>query len=97
MHVRVSQVKVQAEKVDEAIQLYRDSVLPALEGQEGFVSAELLVQRESGRGISITRWESEDLLTASELSGFYREQITKFAGLFDVAPVRDAFEVGASS
>ena len=97
MHVRVSQIKVQVEKVDEAIQLYRDSVVPALAGQKGFESAELLVQYESGRGISITRWESEEALVASELSGFYREQLAKFAGLFDIAPVRDAFEVAVST
>ena len=97
MHVRVSQIKVQVDKVDEAVQLYRDSVLPALAEQEGFESAELLVQYESGRGISITRWESEEALVTSELSGFYHDQLAKFAGLFDVAPVRDAFEVGASS
>jgi heme-degrading monooxygenase HmoA len=97
MYARISTVKVQAEKVDEAIRIYQESVVPALEGQTGFAGALLLTQPDSGQGISITMWASPEDQVASETSGFYREQLAKFAGLFTMAPVREVYEVSVQT
>lgn len=93
MYARVAQVKIQSERIDEAIEIYQRSVVPALEGQPGFKGALLLTQPESGRGISITLWETEGHRTAGEVGGFYQEQIARFAGMFTETPVREAYEV----
>ena len=97
MYARISTVKVQPEQVDEAIRIYRESVVPALEGQAGFAGALLLTQPDSGQGISITMWASPEDQVASETSGFYREQLAKFAGLFTVTPVREVYEVSVQA
>jgi heme-degrading monooxygenase HmoA len=97
VYARISTVKVQSEKVDEAIHIYRESVVPALEGQAGFAGAMLLTQPDSGQGISITLWASPEDQSASETSGFYREQLAKFAGLFTVTPVREVYEVSVQT
>jgi heme-degrading monooxygenase HmoA len=96
MYARVSTVKVQQGKLPEAIRIYAERVLPALKQQKGFGGATLLTQAESGQGISITLWETEEDELASERSGFYREQLGKFAGMFDVTPIRETYEVSVN-
>jgi heme-degrading monooxygenase HmoA len=93
MYARVAQVKIQPQRVQEAIRIYQEGVVPALKTQPGFKGAELLVQPESGRGISITLWETEAARTAGEVGGFYQSQLQRFAGMFTETPVRDAYEV----
>jgi heme-degrading monooxygenase HmoA len=93
MYARVAAVHVQREKLDEAIKIYREDVVTALRDVPGFEGVELLVNRDTGHGISITRWTTEADQVASEASGFYREQVAKFRGLFDAMPVRDVYEV----
>lgn len=93
MYARVATVHVQVDKLDEAIRVYQEGVVPALRQVPGFEGVELLVNRETGHGISITHWASQADQFASEASGFYREQVAKFRGLFDTMPVRDVYEV----
>lgn len=97
MHARVAAVHVEPKRLDEAIRIYREEVVPALEGQPGFAGVELLVNWETGHGISITRWDSPEAQLASEQSGFYREQVAKFRGLFNALPVREVYDVVASA
>ena len=93
MYARVAQVRIQPEQVDEAARIYRDEVVPALETQPGFKGALLLTQPESGRGISITLWDTEADRTAGEVGGFFQTQLAHFAGMFTETPVRDAYQV----
>ncbi len=44
----------------------RDEVMPALEGMAGWVGLSLLIDRQSGRCIATTAWESEDAMRESE-------------------------------
>jgi heme-degrading monooxygenase HmoA len=96
MYARVAQVRIQPERVAEAIAIYEKRVVPALTEQAGFRGVLLLTQPESGRGISITLWDSEEDRTSGEVSGFYQAQLAQFAGMFSESPVRDAYEVAIS-
>ena len=58
-------VKVPPDQVDHGIEHYRSSVLPQLEGLEGFCSASLLVDRASGRAVSCTTFDSSDAMERS--------------------------------
>jgi heme-degrading monooxygenase HmoA len=49
---------------DRLLQGFADVTEP-LEGIDGFSHAYFMVDRESGKGMSITIWESEDALQAS--------------------------------
>ena len=93
MHARVVTVQIQPGKIDEAIRIYRDSVMPAVKEQKGFKGATLLTDSSTGKGISVTLWETQADLTAGEASGFYQEQIAKFGGVFAMPPVREHYEV----
>ena len=62
MHARVS--SYQTSDPDRLVEGFK-SVTGALEGIDGFSHAFFMVDRDSGRAMSITMWESEDALDAS--------------------------------
>ena len=93
MNARVTLVQILPGKMDDAIGVYRDSVAPAAKQQQGCHGAFLLTDRETGKGISITLWETEADMTMGENSGYYQQQLAKFKGIFSAPPVREAYEV----
>jgi heme-degrading monooxygenase HmoA len=90
---RVTIVQCRADKVDDAIKLYEQSVVPAAKSQSGYQGAYLLINRDSGKGISITAWDTEANALANENSGYYQEQLAKFKDLFSAPPVREGYEL----
>ena len=98
MYARVTTVQVSPDKIEEAIRLWRDSVMPAAREQKGFKSGRLLVDRKTGKGISIGLWETEaDIRASAEGSAYFQAQIAKFAGLFTAPPIVEHYEVGAEA
>ncbi len=97
MNARVTIVQILPAKIDEAIGIYRDSVVPAAKQQKGFRVVYLLTDRKTGKGISITLWETEADMTAGENSGYYQQQLAKFKDIFTAPPVREAYEVSVQS
>lgn len=93
MHARVVTVQIQPGKTDEAISIYRDSVVPVGKQQKGFKGALLLADSNTSKAISVTLWETEADMKAGETSGYYQEQIAKFAGVFAGPPVGEHYEV----
>ena len=97
MHARVVTVQIQPGKTEEAIRIFRESVVPAAKQQKGFKSIMLLTDPNTGKGVSVGLWESEADLMASETSGYFREQLGKFGGLFLAPPVREVYEVSVQA
>ena len=95
MFAQVVRLQVQAGKADEAIAIFKDSVMPAAQQQKGFRNAYMLVDRSANRGIGISLWETEADVAALATSGFYQEQVAKFAAIFAGPPEREVYEVGA--
>ena len=93
MRARVVMVRIQPDKTDEAADLYRDSVVPAGQQQPGFQGTLLLVDPDTGKGISVTMWESEAAMERSEDSGYLKEQLAKFGSLFAEPPRAEHYEV----
>jgi heme-degrading monooxygenase HmoA len=93
MNARVTIVQVLPGKTDEAIGIFRDSVVPAAKEQKGHRGHYLLTERKSGKSISISFWETEADMTAGESSGHYQQQLAKFKGIFAAPPVQEEYEV----
>jgi len=93
MEARVITVQVDIYRIDKAIKIYEESVAPAVKLREGGLGAILLVDRKSGKAISITMWENEDREREARESGFMQEQIAKFASMLIATPEIDSFEV----
>jgi len=92
MFARVTSTQVREDKVDEAVKVTKDSVLPAAKLQKGFRGAYLLSQ-PNGKAIMISLWETEGDAVASEKSGYYQEQLFKFRDMFTAPPVHEGYDV----
>jgi heme-degrading monooxygenase HmoA len=97
MYARVTHIQIRPDKIDEATRLYEDSVVPAAQQQKGFKAITLLADRATGKGISLSYWESEAAMQAGEASGYYQQQIAKFAPFMTSQPTREAFEVAVQA
>ena len=94
MFVRLTILQVKSDKLDEAVKIFGESVIPAAKLQKGFCGGYLLTDRNTGKGIAMSLWDSEGDAVASEQSGYYQEQvIDKFRDLYTVPPVREGYEV----
>jgi heme-degrading monooxygenase HmoA len=93
MYARVTTVYVRFDLIDKAIEIYCDSVIPAARLQKGFQSGTLLVDRENGKGLSITIWDSLEDIKANEENQYYQEQLLKMMVVFTADPIREEFEV----
>jgi heme-degrading monooxygenase HmoA len=60
--VRATWVRVAPDQIDQGINVYKTTVLPALEQMQGFCSASLLVDRSSGRAVSSATYDSVDAM-----------------------------------
>jgi heme-degrading monooxygenase HmoA len=97
LQARVTHVQARADKIDEAIGIYRDSVVAAAQAQKGYRATYMLVDRATGKRMSITVWESLEALQASEGSGYYQEQLAKFAPVLAAPPTREVYEVSVQA
>ena len=93
MYARLTFVQVKLDRIDEAIKLYKKSVIPAMKKQKGFTGAYLLVDRQAGKGIAIAFWKSEKLALANEENLYYQEQLVKFLDMFSGPPIKEGYEV----
>ena len=65
MWARVATYEIPAGEVDERVRAFQ-STMTALRQMDGVAAAYLLVDRTSGKPLTVTLWESDDALTASE-------------------------------
>ena len=75
MNARVVTFQLHPGKTEEAVRIYRDSIIPAAKQQSGFKGARLLTDSNTGKGISISLWETEADLKAGETSGTIRSKL----------------------
>ena len=80
--------------VEDAVEVFRDSVLPALHEQPGYEGSYVLLSPE-GRALVVTFWaavEDADAGIAGARS-FYAEQVAKFATVYRSPPGRESYDV----
>jgi heme-degrading monooxygenase HmoA len=93
MNARSGAFILSTEKVDEAISTFENEQLPKYKDQDGYKGFTLLADRENGRLLGISFWESEDALHGSdELGQEARDQI-KEVGEAEADPERVDWEV----
>ena len=80
--------------VENAVDVFRESVLPALHEQPGYEGSYVLLSPE-GKALVLTFWatvEDADSGIAGARS-FYSEQVAKFATLYRSPPGRESYDV----
>jgi heme-degrading monooxygenase HmoA len=66
VYARISTLEGSPEHIDEGLRQVRQNVLPQIQQQDGFKGMIALADRQSGKTLGITFWESEAALKASE-------------------------------
>jgi heme-degrading monooxygenase HmoA len=66
VHARVNTLQMDPAKIDDAVGELESGGLDQLKGIDGFKGMTVLGDRQSGKSLAITFWESEGALHASE-------------------------------
>jgi heme-degrading monooxygenase HmoA len=93
MHARVSTLQLDPSRVDQAVSRLEEEIVPELEGANGFKGFTAMVDRQSGRIVGVSFWESEDAMRDSEELGQSSRQRAGEAGGASGEPEVDRFEV----
>jgi heme-degrading monooxygenase HmoA len=64
MYARVTVVDGDPERIEAGAKLYKEQVLPAIQGVPGYKGSMLLANRTTGKGIGMSWWETEEARSA---------------------------------
>jgi heme-degrading monooxygenase HmoA len=80
--------------VQRAVELFEQSVVPALREQDGYEGAYVLLSDE-GKALVLTFWASDEAAETGLAGGrsFYAEQVEKFVTIYRVPPGRELYRV----
>jgi heme-degrading monooxygenase HmoA len=94
MFARVSTIQGNPQQVDNGIRHYREQVIPTMMKDTGFKGAYFLVDRKSGKAVSITLWGTEkDLQASTKVADQLRAQASQTVAATK-PPVVEIYEVG---
>jgi hypothetical protein len=81
MQARISTIEGDGGKVDDALQVINEKVLPALKALEGFTAVNFLVDRSAGRLVAVAFYADEAALEGSvEAVGPMRNEVADAMG-----------------
>lgn len=93
MLARSTTFDARPESIDAGVAYFRDEVMPALQSMPGCVGVSLLTDRESGRCIATSAWESAEAMDAS--AGEVRGLRDRAAEAFQGATTVDEWQIAA--
>ena len=65
MYARSTTIQAQPSSIDDGIAHVRDEIMPALQDMAGCIGVSLLVDRQSGRCIATSAWETDEAMRDS--------------------------------
>jgi heme-degrading monooxygenase HmoA len=96
MVVRATEAEIDVVRMNpaDAMEVFKQSVIPSLHEEEGYLGCYVLLSEE-GKVLVLSFWASNEAARATRVSGFYQEQVDKFADLvvYRQAPGREAYDV----
>ncbi len=93
MYARMSIFEGSPDQIDDGLRQAREEVLPRAKQMEGFKGMIALGDRQSGKTLGITFWESEEAMRTSEEAANRLREETAEAGGDTIAGV-ERYEVG---
>jgi heme-degrading monooxygenase HmoA len=94
MHARVTLFEIDTLRIglDDALQLFKQRVLPRLRQQPGCEGV-IALETPEGKGMLISFWDTASAVSTSIETGFYDEQIAEFTMFLRQPPGREHYEV----
>jgi heme-degrading monooxygenase HmoA len=91
MYARVINSLLVPAKVEDAVSVWRDKVAPSIKQAKGFKGAYLVGDRGTGKGLTITLWETKE--DADAMNASLAQTLALFDGLFAAQPSLETYEV----
>jgi hypothetical protein len=95
VHARITTMTIQPNMVSETTRIYNERIMPVLKAAGGNKGVLLVIDQATGKGESITLWNTEADGRAYDASGAYREQVAKLTPFFSAPPSLATYEVAA--
>jgi hypothetical protein len=81
MYARTTTIRGTSQAIDDATAYMRDEVMPAVQQMDGFVGLSFLADRDSGRCIVATAWQTEEAMGATmDRVGPMRDRVAEVVG-----------------
>ncbi len=93
MYARVTSMQFESAKFDQAIKLFRESIVPAAQEQNGYRGLFLMTDRKTGKAMALALWATEKDAHDNEHSGYYQEQTDKLLDYVTSPPVREEYRL----
>jgi heme-degrading monooxygenase HmoA len=93
LYARVSTLEGSPEHIDEGVRFLREEILPTGKEYTGFKGLIALADRTSGKALSITLWDSEEAMRATEQDANQRRSGWAKTSRHQIATV-ERYEVG---
>ena len=93
MHVRVATGQITSGKMQEAINIYNNSI-SEVKAQKEYQGGYLMTDAGSGKILSFTLWDSKSDMLSGESSGvYYQLQVGKYPFVFAGTPTGEHYEL----
>ena len=96
MFARVITMQLKSDKLDEAAKYYQEIAADA-KAQKGFNSNYLLVDRDTGKAVSVAFWDSKQDIIDDEESGRQKDRIEGLKAFLAEPYTREIYEVAVQS
>lgn len=94
MYARVTTIQISPYRVEEAVGVLREQVVPVIQQQNGFKGYLMFVDRSTGKSVNITLWEDEgDRQVSGPDSEYYRAAIGKVVPFLTDSPMIEDLEM----
>ena len=93
MHIGVVYYKFKLKRIGEAVQMWKEHILPEAERQPGFIKAELFINEETGDGFDIGYWSSPEYAQRYEDSGTFELSTHHMMDYLKRPPKREKYKV----
>jgi hypothetical protein len=81
MQARISTIEGDAAKIDDAVKIINEKIIPALKGLQGFTAANFLADRSAGKLVAVAFYADEAALEGSlEAVGAMRTEVADAMG-----------------
>ena len=97
MYVRAGTSQIQSGKMQKAIDIANDSVVPAVKAQKGFRGIYFMTGAAGGNFLALSVWETEADMLASESDAFSLEPFAKIGALMAGPPEFDHYELSVEA
>ena len=92
MHARVVTLKVTPETAAEAVRRYEESIDNS-KSTAGYKMGILLTNPDTGKGFSITLWETKEQVLEGNTGDYYAQQMRTMGDVWAEPPILEDYEV----